>query len=474
MPIKETAFREYDIRGKVDSELMVDEMYELGQAIAVYFSENIPHIKTIALGMDGRTHSPQIKEIISRALLDSGIDVLFCGLCPSPVLYFAMYTLHVDAGIMITASHNPREYNGLKVCLGRHLVYGKEIREIYKLFQSHEKLKYNKKGSYREIELVNDYVDWLADHFSHLKRMDRSFIIDCANAVGGIVLPRLIEKMNWSNISLLFEEVDGTYPNHTADPTVEKNMREVKKNLLTSDIECGFGLDGDCDRMAAMTKEGYLVPGDKMLALFASDILQANPGRAVAFDIKASSGLIELLEMWGGVPAMARTGHAFIQEAMRNYDAILGGELSCHFFFNDRYFGYDDGIYALMRTFEILEKTGKTLSELITIFPEKWSSAEIRIKCCVEKMHKVLAELKHKFTGRSDASLITLDGVRATTPYGWGIARASNTQPVLSLRFEADSPEELVHIKRDFIEVLRNHLDEMLLQTEIMEEKEAS
>jgi len=469
MPIKESVFREYDIRGKVDSELMFDEIYDLGCAIASYFIEKNASVKTVAVGMDGRTHSQEIKEKICQALCDNGLNVMFCGLCPSPALYFAMQTEPVEAGIMITASHNPKEYNGLKVCLNGHLVHGKEIKEIGWLFQARKKNDAHKKGQYRESPIVGKYVDWLVRHFAHLQCMNRSIVIDCGNAVGGAVLPLLIEKMSWPNVQLLYEEIDGTYPHHTADPTVEKNMQDAKKYLGETTTECGFGLDGDCDRMAAMTKEGFLVPGDTLLALFAQDILEHNPGAAVAFDIKSSSGLVELLHKWGAKPAMSKTGHAFIKKAMHDHNAILGGELSCHFFFNDRYFGYDDGIYALMRVLELLEKTGKSLTELISQFPKKWSSREIRIDCPVEKMEPIIAALKDKFEQRIDAELITIDGVRATMPYGWGIARLSNTQPVISLRFEADSPEELIKVKHDFLDVLQYYFDEDLLRKEIME-----
>jgi len=468
MPIKESVFREYDIRGKVDSELTLDEMYDLGCAIASYFIEKNMGVKTVAVGMDGRLHSQEIKEKVCQALHDSGLDVMFCGLCPSPALYFAMHTEPVQAGIMITASHNPKEYNGLKICLKELLVHGKEIKEIASYFQTRKRVNSPHKGRYYENSIVEKYVNWLVENFIHLKGMKRSVIVDCGNAVGGAVMPLLIEKMEWPSVELLYEEVDGNYPHHTADPTVEKNMQAVKKHLEETETECGFGLDGDCDRVGAMTKHGELITGDKLLSVFAKDILEKNPGAAVAFDIKSSSGLTELLKKWGGRPALSKTGHAFIKKTMMEHNALLGGELSCHFFFHDRYFGYDDGIYALIRVLEMLEKTGKKLEDMISEFPKKWSSPEFRISCPVENFKPIIADLEKKFEKRFDADVVTIDGIRATMPYGWGIVRASNTQPVLSIRFEAESPEELIRVKNDFIEVLRCYFDLDLLKKEIL------
>jgi phosphomannomutase/phosphoglucomutase len=470
MPMADSVFKEYDIRGKVGEELSLAEMYDLARSIAYYFIHNNPSVKTVAVGMDGRIHSPQIKEQVCNALCDSGLDVLFLGLCPSPALYFAMHTLPVEAGIMITASHNPKEYNGLKICLGKHLVYGPEIKEIGKLFKERKKIEKTACGKISEYPIVEPYINWLADHFANLKGMKLSVVVDCGNAVAGAVFPQLIKKMNWPHVQLLYEEVDGNYPHHTADPVVEKNMLDVKKVLADTDNEFGIGLDGDCDRMAAMTKKGYLLPGDRLLALFAKDIVEENPGAAVVFDIKASSGLIDLLERWGANKVMTKTGHAFIKKAMQESKALLGGELSCHFFFNDRYFGFDDGIYAALRLFELLDKSGKSLDELITIFPQRYSSPEIRIPCSPEKMGMIIDQLKNSFAQRNDTELITIDGVRAVMPYGWGIVRTSNTQPVLSMRFESDSSQGLKQVKNDFLTILRSYFDEDLLLREIMEQ----
>lgn len=458
-------FRQYDIRGKIDSELAIDEIYDLGKAIAYYFVHKNPLVKKVAVGADGRIHSPAIKSELCKALVDSGLDVVFIGTCPSPVLYFALHALPVDAGLMITASHNGKEYNGLKICLGKESVWGDQIQEIRQLVHTKASLKSSRKGIYEEYNLIKDYVDAMSQQFPHLIGMNRSIVIDCGNGAAGTVWPLLIEKMKWPQAILLFAEVDGNYPHHEADPIVEENMRFLKKQMLSGLFDVGIGLDGDCDRMAPMTRTGELVLGDKMLALFSHDILADNPGATVVFDVKCSSGLSELLLKWGGVPCMSATGHSIIKDQLKKNNALLAGELSCHFFFNDRYFGYDDANYAALRLFELLEKTGKPLEKLLEVFPQKFNTPEIRIMCEQEQMKTIIEKVKHDFFLRADATVMTLDGIRVTMDYGWGMLRASNTQPVLCLRFESGSPEGLYRIKQDFIDALKPYFkDDVLMR----------
>jgi len=462
--MKDTVFREYDIRGKVDGELCIDDMYQLGQAIAYFFKKQNPTLTSIALGMDGRTHSLIIKDEISRAFIDSGISVIFIGTCTTPVLYFGLYNLPVDGGLMITASHNPKEYNGIKLCLDKVSVWGLEVQEIKRLFKEHKRIEASQKGTYRELPLIPVYINWLADHFADLKHMKLSAVIDCGNGAAGTVLPELIKRMDWQHVSLLYEEVDGTYPNHEANPTEIENMRDVQKMLRETDIKIGIGLDGDCDRMVPMTKLGFLVPGDQLLLLFSREMLKKYPGAGVVFGVKSSQGLIDLLTAWGAQPWMSPTGHAIIKDQMRKYGALLGGELSCHFFFNDEYFGYDDGIYAMMRLFRMLIKSGQSLDQLLTVFPEKISTPEYLIPCEDNRKGAIMKEIKKSFLQEKDMQLITIDGVRAVLDYGWGIVRASNTAPKLTIRFESDNQEGLQNIKKLFIEKLSPFFDRSALQ----------
>ncbi len=463
--MKDFIFREYDIRGIVGSEFIIDEVYDLVCAIAYYFKEQNPNVTTIAVGMDGRIHSPAIKQELCRALQDSGLNVMFIGVCPSPVLYYALYTQPVDGGLMITASHNPKEYNGIKVCLGKESIWGEQIRLIRDVYKARKKLTPEKKGSYRDYPLIPDYIEFLADHFPSLIGMEMSIIVDCGNAVGGTVMPGLIERMGWPNVQLLYPEVDGTYPHHEADPVKEKNMLEVKRLLKTTDAVVGMGLDGDCDRMGAMTKDGYLVPGDELLAIFAESIIKDHANMSVVFDIKSSAGLIELLERWGAKPIFSPSGHAIIKEKMKETHAVLGGELSCHFFFADRFFGYDDGIYSLMRLLELLVQSGESLRSFVDRFPQKESSPEYRLAYDERFRTEIIAVIKMAFSMRDDIDMITIDGIRAMMPYGWGIIRPSNTQPVMCLRFESDTRPGLEKVKRDFMDVLAPYFSKQDIKT---------
>jgi len=465
--MKDSIFRKYDIRGKVGTEIYLDKVYDLGLALAHYFLQKNPELKTVAIGMDGRTHSPDVKLHLAKAMNDSGLDVFFIGVCPSPVLYFTLFNKNIDAGLMITASHNPKEYNGIKICLNKKMVCGDEIQKIKGFFKEGESTIAFIKGSYSEQDMIEPYVAWMKEHFKHLVGMDLSAVVDCANAVGGTVMPKLIKAMEWKNIKLLFEEVDGDYPNHEADPVIAENMRFVKDILLMSDIDVGIGFDGDCDRMAPMTKDGELVAGDTLLAVYAQQILKENPGAAIVGDIKASSGFIDVVKVWGGKPCLSPSGHAIVKKCMKQNDALLGGELSCHFFFADRYFGYDDGFYAMMRLFEIMIGLQKSLKELISVFPKKISLPEMRIKCADDKKEDIVEKVKTLFAKRDDVTLITIDGVRATMEYGWGILRVSNTQPVVSLRMESDTPEGLKKVKQDFYHAMKPHFDTCFLKEQI-------
>jgi phosphomannomutase / phosphoglucomutase len=466
--MRDTIFREYDIRGKIDSEFDINQTYDLTRAIAAYVHTKNPALKTVVVGMDGRLSSPAIKEHMIAALRDSGLNVIFIGICPSPVLYFALYQRLGDAGLMITASHNPKEYNGIKILLGTQTIWGAQIKEIRDWYRAQRFLPLAKaKGTVQEVAVVDIYIQWLHDHFETLINMPLSAVIDCGNAAGAAVMPKLVKKMQWQHVLLLCAELDGTYPNHEADPTVEKNMIDVKNTLATTNASIGIGLDGDADRMAAMTKSGFLIPGDQLLAVFAYNMHIHAQNTSVVFDVKASMGLIELLNQWGMQPIMSPCGHANIKEQMKKHAALLGGELSCHFFFADRYFGYDDGIYAMLRLFEILLTSGKSLDTLLALFPKKYSSPEIRLTCAEEKKQEIITALKKEFESKDDVEINTIDGIRVTFTNGWANIRASNTQPVLSMRFEADSATHLTHIKNDFVQLLVPYFDMQLLKKQL-------
>lgn len=453
-----TIFREYDIRGKVGSELIIEQIYDLIRALIIYAQKHVPTMQTVLVGMDGRTHSLVIRQEVVRAIIDSGLNAVIIGVCPSPVVYFGMHMHAYDLGIMITASHNTQEYNGFKICLGKDMVWGKALQEVYQLYKAGNFINASVPGVILHADITSHYILWLKNHFSLLQDSDVSVVIDCGNGTAGIVLPRLIEVMGWKGVTLLYDEIDGTYPNHEADPVVLENMLDVKDALQNKNIQWGVGLDGDCDRMAAMTKEGFLVPGDQLLALFAQCIVNSLSKAPIVFDIKSSSALIELLNRWQAVLVMSPSGHAIIRDQMKKTQAVLGGELSCHFFFADRYFGYDDGIYAFMRLVELLHTTKKTLTQLLTIIPHRYSTKEFRIACQPEFKTTMVEAIINGFVNKPGVEMITIDGVRVITPYGWAIVRPSNTQSVICIRCESESIDGLKTIKGEVITLLQPFL----------------
>lgn len=460
----DTIFRQYDIRGKVSSELLLDEVYTLGRALATYFLQHNPNVQVVALGADGRVHSPIIKKEISRALQDTGLDVLCIGMCPTPVMYFALHTLPVQAGLMITASHNTKEYNGIKICLGKESVWGDQIQEIKRIYKEKKFITRDSCGTKREYDLIKEYVAWLKQHFKDLISYDISVIFDCAHGAAGTVMRQLIEAMEWPNAQLLFERVDGEFPAHEADPTAEKNMQDLKKRVIRTGADLGIGFDGDCDRMAPLTSTGELVLGDTLLALFAQDLLKKHPGASIVFDIKCSSELIKTIQAAGGIACMSATGHSIIKDQMKKKGALLGGELSCHFFFANNYFGYDDGIYAALRLLRLIKGYGVSFDALVSRIPHTFSTPEIRIECPNMDVQMIVQAVKDAFIDQPNTELITLDGVRVSKSYGWGLVRASHTQPAISLRFEADSQQGLRHIQEDFFHILKGYVDEQELK----------
>jgi phosphomannomutase / phosphoglucomutase len=471
--VQDAIFREYDIRGKVGSELIIDHIYDLTLSIAWYFKKHAPLATTVAVGMDGRSHSEAIKDEVCRALVDSGFSVLFFGVCSTPALYFGLHTLPVHAGIMVTASHNPKEYNGLKLSIGTATIWGTQIAYIKDLYhQKKNILQPDRQGVVYVYDINNAYIDWLIDHFAPLKNRYMPIVIDCGNATASTVLPQLIEKMQWTGVQLLCAELDSTFSKHEADPTVEKNMYEVRNALATTnDAVCGIGFDGDADRMAAMTTDGTLLPGDKLLTLFALQMLKAYPQLSLVADIKSSEMLLQLLSLRGAHVHLSPSGHAIIKNNMKEYKALLGGELSGHFYFADRYFGYDDGIYAMMRLLELLDNTGKTLTQLLAVLPVTHSSREYRISYDEHLRGTIIETIKNAFVHRADAHMLSIDGIRVVLSYGWAIVRASNTQPVLCIRFESDTAAGLIQLKEEFMTLLNPFFDKAVLYSEFFPER---
>lgn len=460
-------FREYDIRGNVGSELIIDQVYRLACAIAFYFLQEKPLTKKVVIGFDGRTHSLLIQKEVCRALQDSGLDVVCIGVCPTPVVYFALHTLPFDAGIMITASHNGPEYNGFKINLGIDSVWGKEIQKIRQLYELCAQHGAPQRGSYTEYSLTDTYVAWLQRHFSHLQNIDTKMVFDCANGAAGAILPQLVQHMGWKNATLLYADIDGTFPNHEADPIIEKNAQALREAIAKTGAAFGMGFDGDGDRMAPVTQEGFLLGGDQLLVLYGQAVLEHIPDAAVVYDIKCSQIVPERIKQWGGKAYVSPSGHSIIKTELRKYAAMLAGELSCHFFFADRYFGYDDGIYAALRLIELLHQSKKSLDALVAELPKTCSMPELRFACAEEEKIELVACAKTYFSDKEFKELSFVDGVRVDMGYGWGLIRASNTQPVICIRCESDSSEGLQAIKRDFIVALSDKVDVAIFSKEL-------
>ncbi len=457
-------FRKYDIRGQVGKDLNIENVYDAARAIAFYFVEQNKLLKNVAIAMDGRLSSEDIKQKVTNAFIDSGLNVIFLGVCPTPVFYFAMHNIQVDAGVMITASHNPKEDNGFKIICNKESVWNDQIQVIKNLFKNKINLTSKNKGTYSEYSIIDGYINWLAINFNHLKDSNIKILIDCANGAGSVIIPDLVKRMNWKNVELKCEILDGNFPNHEPDPTVLENIKDIKQHLQNKKFDFAVGLDGDCDRLAVIDSFGNLLNGDQLLGIFSQFLQKSNEQNSVVFDVKCSSGLLELLEKLKIKSCISPTGISYIKDMMKKNNALLGGELSGHICFRDRYFGYDDGIYAIMRIVEIVQESKKTIQELLSVFPKKISSPEIRLQCAEEDKNSIISLVKSKLLSNSDFNLVEIDGISVYTKYGWAILRASNTQPMLSIRFEGNNPEGLLKIKQDFFNVLVESFDQNLLK----------
>ena len=452
--MRDHIFRKYDIRGVVGQELPIEEVYNFGRAIAYYFVRRNNSLKTVVIGMDGRTHSPEIRQELTRAFIDSGLDIAILGVCPTPVFYFALQTLSLDAGVMITASHNPPEYNGFKIAYEKDLISAHDIMTIRDLYKRKARINSGREGLITKTEIIPHYINWLEQAFSHLKGSQLTAVVDCGNGAAAEVMPELVNRMEWRNVTLLYDTVDGTFPNRPPDPTKPHAAQELARVVAQQHAMCGVAFDGDADRMVGLTEDGVVLSGDRMLLLFSQEVVKKNPHATVVFDAKCTQVLSDFLKQCGATYYKTATGHTFVKNKMIETGAVLAGELSNHFMFKDRYFGYDDGIYAMMRLFEILHESKKSLFELLSVFPQSYTTGEVRIPCDEKCKEAIVQNVQATFLGRSDVTLSTMDGVCVETTYGWGIVRISNTEPVISFSCESMTLEGFKRIKKDFDQAL--------------------
>ena len=464
-------FREYDIRGVVGVDLTLDMAEEIGKAFGSYL---IRKGKTrISVGRDVRLTSPPLRDRLHKGLLATGVEVTDIGVCPTPVLYFSLFRLPVQGGVMITGSHNASEYNGFKLCTGQSAIFGEEIQEIRRLV---ERQDYERgRGRLQSVEILPDYLDDLAGRFSgSLPGPKRpKVVVDAGNGTAGTVAPTLLRRLGCEVVELYCEE-DGRFPNHHPDPTVLENLRDLIDKVRETGADAGIGYDGDADRIGVVDNEGQVIWGDRLMLIFARDILAksstASPPPVFVSEVKGSHLLYEDIRRRGGKAIMWKTGHSLIKAKMKEEKAALAGEMSGHIFFADRYFGYDDAIYASCRLVEILAYSGCALSELLSDLPKTYSTPEIRLDCPDEVKFKLVERLKQtllapgfQFDGLPSAisEIITIDGVRLTFSNGWGLVRASNTQPALVLRYEADSEAGLDKIQKAMESLVTKTLQEI-------------
>jgi len=447
-------FREYDLRGIVGSELTVELAERVGRAYATYASGR--GVKTISLGRDGRLSSPSLHQSLLKGLLDGGLDVIDIGVCSSPLVYFSLFTLPVGGGIMITGSHNAAEYNGFKICVGKEAIYGEAIQELRRVME--KGVFVSGAGRLSEYAIIPDYLAYIKKSFSGVNAHRLHVVIDCGNGAASLVAKQALELLG-CKVTGLYCDLDGRFPNHHPDPTVLDNLSDLMQTVKDQKADVGIGYDGDADRIGAVDERGDVLWGDRLLVVYARDILAVKPGGAIISEVKASQSLYDDIAAKGGRPIMWKTGHSLIKAKMKEESAVLAGEMSGHMFFADRYFGYDDAVYASCRLIEILAKGTLPLSALVSDLPKTVVTPEIRVDLPDTVKFDVVRSIQARFAdylktkqslGPADLvlrDLITIDGVRAVFDGGWGLIRASNTQPALVLRFEAVSSERMNAIR---------------------------
>ena len=435
-------FKAYDIRGIVDRTLTTDGVAAIGQAIG---SEALARgLSVIAIGRDGRLSGPALSQALAEGIRRSGVDVLDVGMVTTPMLYFAAHELAASSGVMVTGSHNPPEYNGLKMVLGGDTLSGESILALHERLQAGHLSQGS--GGYRQADVAERYIERVATGVSLTRPM--RVVIDCGNGIPGRFAPMLFRRLGCT-VTELFCEVDGHFPNHHPDPSQPENLKDLQAALAGGTGEIGLAFDGDGDRLGVVTRDGQIIFPDRQLMLFAADILSRNPGAEVIFDVKCTRNLFSWIRERGGKATLWKTGHSLIKAKMKETGALLAGEMSGHTFFKERWYGFDDGLYAGARLLEILSRVpdvDRTLHEL----PDAVTTPELQIRLNEGENFSIIAQLQQSgdFPGARD--IITLDGVRVEYADGFGLARSSNTTPVIVLRFEADNAEALARIQRDF------------------------
>ncbi len=448
-------FREYDIRGIYNKQFDNDFAYNLGRAFYSYASKRLNKKNLrLSLAHDARSSSVPLVENIQRGFVESGGEVFLLGLVTSPISYFSTFHLDLDGAIMVTGSHNPPEYNGFKISFGKTTIFGEEILKLKTIIDNKDYVTGT--GSAKIYDIFPEYLERYKKEFGQLKSFN--VVLDCGNGAGGSIVRRLFNTVGLQP-EILFEQPDGTFPNHHPDPTVEENLEDLKKHVLANKAIVGIGFDGDADRIGIVDHTGKMIYGDELMTIFARSVLQNNKGAKIVGDVKCSDRMYADIEKNGGIPVLWKTGHSLIKEKVKTEKAPFGGEMSGHVFFADRNYGYDDAPYAALRLCEIISQTGKTIPELLAGLPQAYNTPEIRIDTTEEKKALIVEKVKEAFSKPSDDYKVNLiDGIRISFKDGWALARASNTQPVLVVRFESSTEAGLKRIHDSVMSIVNRYL----------------
>jgi phosphomannomutase / phosphoglucomutase len=451
--ISEKIFREYDIRGIVGADIDTYVAFSLGRAFAIFLKTSRPAARKVSVGKDVRMSSTELALSVIEGIREEGIDVVDLGVCPTPLQYFSIFQLDLDGGIMVTGSHNPPEYNGFKISIGRETIHGSDIQALKKIILKRQWGPSGRKGCIDHFNILDAYRRYMLTEFSYLndpvfKRL--KVVVDAGNGTAGVVAPDILSSIGCDVIPL-YCEPDGNFPNHHPDPTVVEYIRDLIAETKGSGADMGVGYDGDSDRIGVVNKAGDVVWGDQLMIILSREVLKEHPGAKIIGDVKCSQLMFDDVKAKGGIPIMWKTGHSLIKQKMRDEKALVAGEFSGHIFIADRYFGYDDALYTTFRLVEIMKKTGKDIRELLADIPVLHYTPEIRMDC-PEDRKKVTVErivnkiIAYKNNGGSRCRIVgldTTDGVRIVFENGWGLVRTSNTQPVVVMRVEANSAENL-------------------------------
>ncbi|HLU19554.1 MAG TPA: phosphomannomutase/phosphoglucomutase [Pusillimonas sp.] len=446
--LPDAVFKAYDIRGTVPDQINPQFARLLGRALAQRAKSE--GIETLVVGYDGRLSSPDLAKALQEGINAEGVDSLDIGMAPTPLVYYAAHTQRTGSGVAITGSHNPPNYNGFKMMMGGKTLHGADVQALKQVMNEIDPTAESLQGRQSTVNLIDDYIQRIAGDVKLARPM--KIAIDCGNGVGGAVAPQLFRALG-CKVDELYCEVDGGFPNHHPDPADPANLQDLIRHVQNTDCEIGLAFDGDADRLGVVTKSGEIIWPDRQLILYARDVLSREPGATIIFDVKCSRHVASSIAQAGGTPLMWQTGHSMIKAKLAETNAPLAGEMSGHTFFKERWFGFDDGLYTGARLLEILARANDP-SEVLEALPKDLSTPELKLEMEEGQPHTLIARLQAEGKFPTAQSINTIDGVRAEYADGFGLARASNTTPVVVLRFEADSQEALDRIQQEFRDAL--------------------